>query len=154
MESKKENTVAVLLAWAVAITAVVMFAQILYKTGSPSFGGNTSGNRPETAFGFMNFATSGRSTLTAGVSSLVLATSSTRAYARFSTECSNVIYLRVNMSSTSASVTPDAQYVPAQGGIEISSTTPYEFKHENRYTGAVYASSSKGCSLNVNAVNY
>ena len=112
-------------------------------------------NRPEASYGYSSVATSGAMTLTAGTKAMVLATSSRRAYAEFNTTCGLPVYLRMNTASTSLTVTPDEQYVPATGGIMISSTTPsYEIGQENRYTGVVYASSSAACVINVTEAQF
>jgi hypothetical protein len=89
--------------------------------------------------------------LSAGNSVSILASSTKRAYAIFQVQssCSVPVYLRfANSSGTQIGQ-------PATSGIIITaSSSPYEIKQENRYVGAVYASSSAACNLNITEAQF
>jgi hypothetical protein len=86
------------------------------------------------------FATSGVMTITAGQSSRILATSTAREYAVFSSDCGNPVYLQFNADT------------PAPGlgatGVLIGTTSPnFEVTLRFPYTGSVRASSSVACKV-------
>lgn len=129
--------------------AASLIALAAFLGGGEAILGNASAGRPENAYSFMAHATSGVATLSAGNSIMILATSSKRAYADFSTTCSTPIYLRLaNSSGTTLNL-------PSTGGLVLSaSSTRYEIDTDNLYKGAVYASSSVACTVNITEAQF
>lgn len=133
------------------ITALLALFGIGDITGfnESAFGG-AAGNRPETAFSWSSYATSGVVAMTAGQSKMILASSSRRAYAHISAPaCAVPVYLRFADSNGTTLTLPNT------GGIVLNATnTVYEIQHENLYKAAVYASSSAACNVNVTEAQF
>ena len=102
------------------------------------------GGIPNEEYSFGSFATSGVITLSAGNQSLILATSSARGFAQFSSTCTSPVFLRFAVGSAGVA------NVPATGGFPIHASSSYFIERgANLYTGPVFASSSAACTVSV-----
>lgn len=90
-------------------------------------------------FGFNNrVATTGRMAIQAGQDIQILGTTTNRMYAAVTNDCSSVVYLTLDNDA------------PQDFGIRLNANGgSYEINDQNLYTGAIRATSSAACSVDV-----